>query len=389
MPLRIALLSWESRHANACGGLAEHVSELASALYRRGHDVHVFTRAAPEQPRYDCIAGVHYHRCQFDPHPNFITSMEHMSKSLIARLVEAERFYGRPFDVVHGHDWLVAKGLIQAKNDHHRPTVLTMHSTEFGRCGNQLVNGDSRRIRDVEWEGTYVANRVICVSRALREEVWRLYSVPEQKTHVIYNGVDFHRFDLPINTSQVRSHWGIPKRDRLVLFAGRLAWQKGPDVLVEAIPSVQHHNSNVKFVFVGDGHMRTALEHRVTRLGLFDTTRFLGHRSGDELVGLFRAADILCVPSRNEPFGIVILEAWSASKPVVVTQNGGPGEFVRHMDTGLITADNPDSIAWGIATALDDRPMAKRLGRNGRKEVEARFAWDRIAQDTEQVYASL
>ena len=76
--------------------------------------------------------------------------------------------------------------------------------------------------------------------------------------------------------------------------------------------------------------MRSALESRVRELGIQNTVRFLGYRNGDELIRLFKLADAICVPSRNEPFGIVVLEAWSANKPVIVTQNGGPNEYVWH-----------------------------------------------------------
>jgi glycosyltransferase involved in cell wall biosynthesis len=386
---RIALFSWESRYSIACGGLAEHVSELASALQRRGHETHVFTRRAPRQSIYDLINGVHYHRCDFELHPDFITQMDRMGNSFNARLVEAERFYGRPFDIVHAHDWLAAKGMIQAKNDLGRAAVLTLHSTEYGRCGNQLVNGDSSRISGIEWEGTYVADRVICVSRALRAEVQRLYGVPSDKVTAIYNGVDVRRFEGQYERSRVRSRWAAGKDDSLVLFVGRLAWQKGPDLLLNAVPAVLHHVPRARFLFVGDGHMRPELERRAGDMRLFDTVRFAGHQGGTDLIDLFRCADVVCVPSRNEPFGIVVLEAWCASQPVVATRNGGPGEFIRHLDTGLITSEEQDSLAWGLGTAITDRALAENLGRNGRQEVEACFTWDTVARATEQVYASV
>ncbi len=388
MPHRIALFSWESRYSIACGGLAEHVSELASALQRRGHEPHVFTRRAALQSIYDCIDGVHYHRCDFELHPDFVTQMDRMGNSFNARLVEAERFYGRPFDVVHGHDWLAAKGMVQAKNDLKRPTVLTLHSTEYGRCGNQPSWGDSCRIGEVEWEGTYVADRVICVSGALKAEVQRLYGVPDEKITSIYNGVDIHRFDGQFERSRVRSRWTADEGDTLVLFVGRLAWQKGPDLLLEAVPDVLRHVPRAKVVFVGDGHMRPELERRAGEMGLFDSVRFAGHRNGADLVNLFRSADAVCVPSRNEPFGIVVLEAWCARQPVVATRNGGPGEFIRHLDTGLVVSDDRDSLAWGLGTVIADRALAENLARNGRREVEASFTWDMVAQATEKVYAS-
>lgn len=221
-PMRIALLAWESKYSIAIGGLAEHVTELGAALGRRGHEVHVFTRIGDGQPGYDCIDGVHYHRCPYESHPEFLVENERMCNSFVWHLAEAESFLNAPFDIVHGHDWLSVRAMTQAKNQHGRPVVMTIHSTEYGRCGNQLYEGPSRRIREIEWEGAYVADRVICVSGALRREVRDLYNAPTDKMHVIYNGIDVKRFDARINTRSARRQYAIGVDEPVVLFAGRM-----------------------------------------------------------------------------------------------------------------------------------------------------------------------
>jgi glycosyltransferase involved in cell wall biosynthesis len=215
--MRIALMSWESLYSIQVGGVAAHVSELARGLHARGHTVDLFTRLDAGQARYECIEGVHYHRCPFDPNVGFGTYVDRMCDSFVARLAEAEAFYGQPFDVVHAHDWMCVRALTRAKNDLGRRAVLTLHSTEFGRCGNTLPNGRSEQVRSIEWEGAYVADRLICVSGALLDEVRWLYSVPAQKASVIYNGVDVHRFDGSMRTrtsdaSAVRWTSGIATR---------------------------------------------------------------------------------------------------------------------------------------------------------------------------------
>ncbi len=387
--MRIALLSWESKHSIAVGGLAEHVSELGVALHDRGHEVHLFTRIGPGQSGYEHIDGVHYHRCPYEPHPDFLVDNERMCNSFVWHLAETESFLSAPFDIVHGHDWLSVRALQRAKNDHGRSAVMTMHSTEFGRCGNQLFEGQSRRIRELEWEGAYVAERVICVSGALRSEIGDLYNVPADKADVIYNGVDVSRFDAKVSTRQARRHYSIGADDPMILFAGRMTRQKGPDILVEALPNLLADHPKAKFVFAGEGDLRVGLERRVADLGVAPATRFVGHRAGRDLVTLFKSADLVCVPSRNEPFGIVILEAWSARKPVVATLNGGPAEFVKHEDTGLTVSDDRDAIGWGVGTVLADRTMGRQMGSAGRREAEAHFSWDVIAGETERVYQSV
>jgi glycosyltransferase involved in cell wall biosynthesis len=98
---------------------------------------------------------------------------------------------------------------------------------------------------------------------------------------------------------------------------------------------------------------------------------------------------VVCVPSRNEPFGIVLLEAWSAGKPVVATNSGGPAEFVWHEVNGLKVYPNPNSIAWGLGTLFTNFEWARWMGRNGRVAVESAFSWERIADQVLGVYGHL
>lgn len=387
MSLRIAMFSWESMHSIAIGGLAPHATELAAGLRRRGHEVHLFTRVGEGQSRYECIDGVHYHRCPFEGHPDFLTMISRMNESFVWHFAETEHYLGRPFDIVHGHDWLAVGSIRQVKNLHGRPSVLTIHSTEYGRCGNCLWDDPmSRSIRDLEWEGAYIANRVICVSQALSREVQQQYGVPADKIHSIYNGVHARKYDTPVNVDEVRRKHRIGVDDPCVLFAGRLTWQKGPDLLVEAVPSVLDAHPRTKIVFAGDGDMRSGLESRVQSMGVSDSTRFLGHRAGHDLISLFKTTDVVCVPSRNEPFGIVILEAWSAMKPVVATRTGGPEEFVQHEYNGLKVTPDSASIGRGLRDILADPESLAEMGRNGRREAESRFSWDHAAEHTEKAY---
>ncbi len=388
--MKIAMLAWESMHSIAVGGIAPHVTEMSQAMRSRGHEVHIFTRRKESQRRYDLIDGVHYHRCAYDYNPDFLIDMANMADCFYRHLVEVENGYGEHFDIVHGHDWMVAPVLARVKNERHGSIVMTVHSTEYGRCGNELFwHGQSKRIRDLEWEGTYVADRVICVSESLRKETLWLYSVPPEKAVAIYNGVDAGRFDIAVNAQEVRSSCKVQADEQFILFAGRLAWQKGPDLLLDAVPAVLKKCPKAKFVFAGEGDMRPQLEAKVKSTGITSATRFIGYRKGNDLVGLFKSADLIAVPSRNEPFGIVILEAWSASKAVVATRTGGPAEFVRHKDTGWTVPCDADSISGGLNSVLTDVGLGKRMGVAGRREAETRFSWETIASETEAVYNSI
>ena len=360
--MRIAMLSWESLHSVAVGGVAAHVTELSASLARRGCEVHVFTRMAPGQKYHDLIDGVHYHRCPYICSQNFVDDVNNMCRAFVERLFTVEDMFGH-FDVVHAHDWLASNALIWIKHGRPHTGVFTVHATEYARCGNAFPKGQSDRVRDQERAGTYWAERVIAVSSATRDELRWMYEVPDWKTHVVYNGVTPHRFTQPAQVDELRKRYEIGPLDPTVLFSGRLVWQKGPDLLMEAIGPLLRHRPDAKFVFAGDGEMRGQLEARARQLGVAHAVRFLGRMDNNDMPELYHMADLVCVPSRNEPFGIVVLEAWAAGKPVVVTQVGGPKEYVWHDVNGLGIQPTPDSVGWGIGTIFADFEHAALAGR--------------------------
>jgi glycosyltransferase involved in cell wall biosynthesis len=386
--VRIALFSWETLHSIAVGGVGVHVTELAAGLQRRGHEVHVFTRQGHGQPRYDNLDGVHYHRCAFPLSPNFVDEINNMCRSFVQEFFSVEDHVGQ-FNLVHAHDWLAANAVVWIKEGRGRKAVLTMHSTEYGRNGNRFLGGQCVRVQDHERHGTYCADRVITVSNQLKDEIKWLYQLPEHKTCMIYNGVNSQAFDYEVDPGEIKRKYAIGPLDPTVLFVGRMVVQKGPDILVRTMPGILRHYPSTKFVFAGDGHMRGEVCGIAHQLGVAHALRILGDRRGRDLHDLFKACDIVAVPSRNEPFGIVILEGWSAHKPVVSTKRGGPAEFVWHGVNGLQVDDTPDSVAWGLGTLLADHDRCRWMGRNGRAAVDAAFSWDNIAEQTEQVYNSV
>ncbi|TVQ51783.1 MAG: glycosyltransferase family 1 protein [Phycisphaerales bacterium] len=383
--MRIAMLSWESLNTIAVGGVAAHVSELADALAEKGHEVHIFTRAGENQPEYERIGNVHEHRCRYQYCDNLVDDVNKMCGAIVEQVIATEDHIG-PFDVIHAHDWLAANAMIWLKQQRGRRSILTIHSTEYGRCGNTFPDGQSARVREQERAGLYWCDHVIAVSGVTQAELAGMYDVPIWKTSVVHNGVRNARFEVTCDPAEEKERYGIDRMDPTVLFCGRMAYQKGPDLLLEAIPSILKYYDNAKFIFAGDGDMRWSLEERARDMGIEHAVRFLGYRNGNELPRLFKLADMVCVPSRNEPFGIVVLEAWSAGKPVVVTQIGGPAEYVAHEQTGLKVYPTVDSIAWGLGTMFMDFDRARRMGKAGLETVQQRFTWDRIAEKTLAVY---
>ena len=386
--MRIAMLSWESLHSIPVGGVGVHVTELAAALERKGHEVHVYTRMGQGQQEYEQIDGVHYHRCPFPLNRSFVDEVNEMCRSFVRHVLRTEDYMGVPFDVVHAHDWLAANAMIWIKQERGRKAVFTIHSTEYGRCGNNFGGGQSARVRFQERAGTDWADRVIAVSTPLKNEVMWMYDVPDWKVSVAHNGVNVHNYDGWVDPAEVKARYGIGPMDPMVLFSGRMVCQKGPDLLVEAIPSVLRLHPKAKFVFAGDGEMRDALERRAQALGVAHATRFIGFQQNGTLASLYKACDAVCVPSRNEPFGIVVLEAWSAGKPVVSTRNGGPDEIVSHEVNGLKVHPVPNSIASALGTLFTNFDWARWMGRNGRLAAEKAFSWEAAADGAMLAYCA-
>ena len=389
--MRIAFFSWETLNSIPVGGVAAVVTQLSEALAAMGHDVHVFTRISGGQPEHEMIRGVHEHRCVSPGCEDFIEYMDHFCDSLVSAFTWAEGKYGK-FDVVHAHDWHVVNAIANLRqNLGLQNLVWTCHSTEYGRNGNNFAdNWFSGRVRHREWLGGFIANKVTTVSWEMRRELEREYQVPWDKMWVIYNGVNIKKFSGALDAGRVKEKYGIHPFAPVVLFVGRMSYQKGPDLLVEAIPDVVFWHPGAKFIFAGSGDMETHVRGRTWWLGVQDHVRVLGYVSEQDKLNLLKACDMVCVPSRNEPFGIVVLEAFASGKPVVAAEVGGPAEIIDNFRTGIKVRLNPESISWGIKYLLggSNGGGIRWMGEQAKKEAE-KYDWHELAKQYLKVYESV
>ena len=379
--MRIAMLSWESLYSIKVGGVAPHVSEISEALARRGHEVHIFTRRGDFES-YDKINGVHYQRADVDGSGDVLTQMNRMCDALYDRFGAVQNLFGK-FDIVHGHDWHPVPALTRIKEHFGLPFLLTMHSSEWGRNGNHFGHGISQEVSHREWLGCYEASKVIVTTRRMQDELMWIYSLPGDKISIIPNGIIMGKMRKGLDAGRVKEKYAIHPLAPMVLFCGRMSIQKGPDLLVEAVPRILRNRSDARFVFMGEGGMRQDCERRARELGIADACRFLGYTSSAEKEELVNACDLMCVPSRNEPFGVVVLEAWDACKPVVATE---AVSIINNFEDGLLAYIQPESIAWCINRLLANPEEMMKLARAGCSRIDAEFSWDRIAKRTEDVY---
>ena len=211
----------------------------------------------------------------------------------------------------------------------------------------------------------------------------QIYSIPESKITIIPNGIIRRKTPQILDAGRVKERYGISPITPMVFFCGRMSIQKGPDILVEAVPRILNNRHDVRFVFIGEGGMRWECERRARELGVGEACRFLGYVSGAEKEELVNACDLMCVPSRNEPFGVVVLEAWDACKPVVATE---AVSIINNFEDGLVAYIQPESIAWCINRLLANPEEMIKLARAGCNRIETEFSWDHIAEKTEEVY---
>ncbi len=386
--LKIAIFSWESMHSIRTGGLAVSVTELSEALARLGHEVHLLTRMGDNQKEDERINGVNLHRCTFHGGSNIMEYTENMGKSMVGRFYDLEK--EGEFDVLHGHDWHIINALNEIKQNKGYPFALSFHSTEYGRNGGAF--GDWWEFQEIsgrEWYGGLTADRVITVSYTMKNELMYLYNVPDWKIDVIPNGIHPERYQKKVDPGRIKERYGIHPLEPMTLFIGRLVHQKGPDLLVEAIPHVLNYREDAKFIIAGDGGMRSSLEARADELGVADAIRFLGYIPDEEYIEILNACDIVCIPSRNEPFGIVLLEAWAAGKAVVAADIGGLGENITNFENGIKIYHNPHSIAWGINYIINDAQGIRALGEKGLELAKKKFSWDNIAKEMIKTYKEI
>lgn len=378
----------ESLHSICLGGLGVHVTELAAALQRRGHEPHVITRRKNAQNDKDCIGGVYYHRVDVPAGADELESTAFMCEAMVDRFRRVSAEVGG-FDIAHAHDWLTAEALAGVMAAGDAPGVLTMHSTEYGRDGNVFHDGFARHVRDLEAAACHRADAVIAVSRFLADELRRIYQAPEAKLHVVPNGVSYRAFDGPVDPAEIKGRHAIPPQAPTVFAPARMTAQKGLDLLVQAVPMLLAEHPQACVVLAGEGPERETLERAIETLGIGRSTVLLGRLPYSHYLDLLRACDLVAVPSRNEPFGIVVLDAWSAGKPVVATTAGGPREFVRNGVDGVLVEADPHGLARGIGSLLADLETGRTMGLNGRRAVEETFNWDRSAALTEAVYRTV
>jgi glycogen(starch) synthase len=395
--MRVLMLSWEYPPV-VVGGLGRHVHALATRLAAQGHEVVVLCRQpsgsdAITHPTSDVAAdGVRLIRVAEDPaHLVFERDLVAWTLAMGHAMTRAGLALLRDWrpDVVHAHDWLVAHPAIALAEAASVPLVATVHATEAGRHSGWLSQTLNQQVHSVEWWLANRADTTITCSSAMRTEVAHLFEVDPDGITVLHNGIEPHNWRVrPAEVAAARQRFS-PHGDPLLLFFGRLEWEKGVQDLVAALPRIRRAHRGARLVVAGEGSHATWLVEQSRKHKVRRAVDFVGHLSDRELAATLAAADAVVLPSKYEPFGIVALEAAAAGTPLVASTAGGLGEVVLDGVTGLsFTPGDVEGLAVAVRSVLDDRPAAVRRARAAKARLATDFDWSKIATDTTAVYAA-
>jgi glycogen(starch) synthase len=387
--VRVLLISWEYPPVIE-GGLARHVRKLSEQLIEQGAEVHVLTRGGGKLPTVEERHGVGVHRVREPEFPQdvsaFVRWVGEMNEHMLA--VGRELCEAIEPDLIHSHDWLVADAARGLARGFGQPWVTTVHATEFGRHQGWVNRPPQSHIHARERAMVRGADRVITCSQFMKTHVAEVFGIAQRRVTVIPNGIDPRDLEPGEgDLDALRARFARPQ-ERLVLLVGRLVYEKGFHLALDALASVIKRVGDVRFVVAGSGTAEAELKRQAKRLGLSRYGTFLGWTGDDMLHSLYRAADIVIVPSIYEPFGLVALEAMASGCLCVVADTGGLREVVpADASVGLrFTSRDSDALEQVLERALSDDQGRRAVVAEAREHV-LQFNWAEVARQTLELYA--
>lgn len=392
--------------ASEWGGTETTILQTSRALRANGHEVEIYTSLALSDRRREVIQGVPVRRFTYS-YPFLGLSAQDrqdmdkkggnlLSMSLLWALAREPGV-----NVLHAHTGKRVGGIVRtAARLRGIPYVVTLHGGFFevpkGEMDQMLAPIQNR----FEWGRVFGAllgsrrvledaSALICVGRDEYEAAKK--QLPNQRVELLPNGVD-SEFFAKGDAAAFRAEYGIPADRNIVLCVSRIDYQKNQIGLVEAFPIVSARHPDVHLVLLGPVTVESyhrRLRAKVQELGLQQrVTMVPGLGSDDPLLkGAFHAADVFCLPSLHEPFGIVILEAWAAGLPVVASRVGGipsftqDGEDVLHAEPG-----DADDLGRRLIEMLDQPELAARLAAEGREKARRNYDWTTISRRLLDLY---
>lgn len=386
---------------NIYGGAGVHVDYLSRELAKKIEvEVHCWGDQFSDQGKLHVRGAEPWSEITNGTQEKFKSALEAFSLNL----TQIKALAG--VDIVHTHTWYVSMAGYLAKKLYAVPFVLTTHSLEPLRAWKSEQLGSGYAMSSwMERTAILDADAVIAVSEGTKQDILRVYPLPAERVHVIYNGIDVTEYHHTNDIGALKTY-GVDPSTPYVLFVGRITRQKGVTHLVDAIRYMPPDTQVVLCAGAPDtpdiaAEMREKVaEARKQNKRVVWIEKMVTRA---ETIQLYSHARVFCCPSVYEPFGIINLEAMACSAPVVASATGGIKEVVVDGETGYLVAyeqhpvtgfpTHPDdfarALAGRISELLADPEKCKRFGEAGRKRAEEKFSWTSIADQTIQLYREL
>jgi D-inositol-3-phosphate glycosyltransferase len=405
---RVAVLSvhtspLEQPGTGDAGGMNVYIVEVARRLADAGIEVEIFTRATSSDlpPTVSMAPGVHVRHVSAGPFEGL--AKEDLPAQLCAfthgvMWAEAARPPGF-YDLVHSHYWLSGQVGWLARERWDVPLVHSAHT--LARVKNALLADGDRpepRARIIgEEQVTCAADRLVANTPSEAGELVQLYGAEPGRVAVVEPGVDLDRFAPPRPGHETetrvaaRRRLGLPDTAPVIAFVGRIQPLKAPDVLLRAAARLREREPELTLVVCGGPSgsgldSPTVLGELAASLGIADSVRFLPPLGRDDLPALYRAADLVGVPSHSESFGLVALEAQACGTPVVAAAVGGLVTAVRDGHSGALVAGHDPADWAAVIGALLAEPARRAALARGAVAHARDFSWDRTAAGLMAVY---
>ncbi len=276
-------------------------------------------------------------------------------------------------DFIHIHDWMTVPAGINAKQSSGKPLIYHVHALETDRSGINV----NKLIYDIEKQGLEAADKIIAVSYFTKKNIIEYYSIDPDKIDVVHNAVSKHK--VLTRPSRFKKKAG----EKIVLFLGRVTFQKGPDYFLEAAAKVLQESDNVRFIIAGTGDMIHRLIERAAELKIGNKVHFTGFLKRPEVEELFAASDVYVMPSVSEPFGISPLEAIFFDVPVIISRQSGVSEILNH--ALKVNFWDTNELANKILALLKYPALQKQLSQDAAAELK-HIQWGKSAEKVKEIY---
>jgi glycosyltransferase involved in cell wall biosynthesis len=389
------------------GGTESVILNLCRQQQSAGLDPEIHTSLALSETKSEQWNGIPIRRYPYHyPYLGLSTEERHAmdlkAGNLISLRLLSSMMRLRDVRVFHAHVIGRMGGeVMTAARLKRKPCVVTLHGNVFDvpdaeRAAAPGAVGE----KHLEWGKVFgmlfrsrrlleEVDEVLCVGHS--EYVAAREALSHDRVHYLANGVNPEAFEHG-DRNGIRRELGFAADDFVFACISRIDPQKGQRVLVEALAKLAASEPRAKLLLAGpatDPTYREDLEAAVDRLGLRESVRMLGAVEAESArhAGLLAASDAFVLPSRHEPFGIVVLEAWAADKPVIVAEVGGLRRLVAPGSDGLFfDSGDVGGLAERMAALIADPAMARSLAEAGRAKVLAEFTWKKVAGDLERIY---